>query len=276
MTSLFDIQAWQDATLRAFSRVAEAMIIFVPKLVAAVVLVLVGWLVSRFLRTVVLRIMGRFGLDALAVRLRVTEQLGRAFGPRTPSELLAGFLFWVVFAVFLLMAVNTLGLGAVTATLDRAIAFLPRVFGAAAILVLGLLLGAFTRTLVASGAALGTIAHGARLGAATNLVVVAVAVVLAIEQLGVNTELFVALATAVVAGLTFTMGAAFALGARTVVGHVLAGHFLRQRFAVGESIEVDGFTGVVDRVGPVDTVLRDGDAQLSVPNGTLLERSVRR
>ncbi len=263
--------------LRAYSRIAEAAIVFVPKVAVALLLIIVGWLLARFLRAATRRLISSIGLDRLAARFGISEQIAVALGSRPPSELLAAVVFWVFFAIFLTMAINTLGLEAVTATLDRLVVFLPRVLGATSILVLGLVLGGFMRHVVASGAALGgTGTYGPRLGAATNLLIGCLAIILAVEQLGVNTQLLVALVTTVVATLTLTMGAAFALGARPVVSHVLAGHFLRERFPIGGSIEIDGFTGIVERIGSVDTVLRDGDQTMSVPNASLLERSVRR
>jgi small-conductance mechanosensitive channel len=254
----------------------EASVGFVPSLLGALAIALVGWLVARLLRAVARGLAAGLGVDGLAARLGVSEAMNRAFGPRSLAELLGEVLYWVVFAAFLIMAINTLGFVTVTATLERLLSFLPKVLGAAVILTLGLVAGGAVRSLVISGAALGTVAHGPRLGAAANLMVLGLAGVMAIEQLGVNTELLVALVTAVVGAVTLTMGASFALGARAVVEHVLAGHFLRERLLVGELIEVDGVRGVVERIGAVDTLLRDGEGSVSIPNSTLLRRAVHR
>ena len=69
-------------------------------------------------------------------------------------------------------------------------------------------------------------------------------------------------------------GALLALGARPLVTHILAGHALRQALPEGRSVEVAGRSGVVERVGPVDTVFRDGNQKWSMSTGALLEEVI--
>ncbi len=103
-----------------------------------------------------------------------------------------------------------------------------------------------------------------------------VVAVLALEQLGVETELLVTVITALVATLSLAMGVAFALGARDVVTHILAGHYLRQSLPAGRLVEVQGRSGVVQEVGPVATLMRRDDRVVSVPNARLLDEIILR
>ena len=61
-----------------------------------------------------------------------------------------------------------------------------------------------------------------------------------------------------------------------MVTHILAGHFLKQSLPREGAIEVDGTRGIVERVGAVDTLLRNDTRSWSVPNGQLLEKVVER
>ena len=92
-----------------------------------------------------------------------------------------------------------------------------------------------------------------------------------------NTAVLVQAVTALVAVLGFAVGAAFALGARPIEGHILAGHYLRQSLPPRSVVEVDGRRGRVERVGPVDTLFRDeAERAWSVPNARLLEATIGR
>ena len=112
------------------------------------------------------------------------------------------------------------------------------------------------------------------MGSLAEIAVALVVGVVALEQLGIETEMVVTVITAVVGAVVVTTGVAFALGARPVIAHVLAGHFLRQSLPSGLSVEVAGQRGVVERVGAVDTLVRDGERTWSIPNGRLLEEIV--
>lgn len=274
MDQLFDLSAWREILVRAFSELGANVAGFLPNLVGAFLILLTGWLVSRALEAVASRTLRTIGLDGVAVRLRIAELLERAEIGLTSSQLVARLLFWLVMLTFLLSSVETLGLSAVTATIDRLIAFIPNLIGAVAIGIGGLLLGRFVATLVSSAAAAAGFLSAPRLGFLAQVVVVALVLVLAAEQIGIATSVLVLPFTVALGAAGFAVGLAFALGARPVITHILAGHFLKQSLPRNASVEIDGQRGVVERVGAIDTRLRGDDRVWTVPNGQLLERVV--
>jgi hypothetical protein len=276
MSEIFNVDAWRQVLVHTLTELGETVAGFLPNLVATLVILAGGWLLSRIVQAVTERLLHQVGLDRASSRLHVDETLREAGIAAMPSRIVARLVFWVLMLTFILSAVETLGLSAVTTTIDRLIGFLPNVIAAALILVLGLLLARLVRNLVSSAAAAADIAEAPRLGTLAQGVVALVVGVISLEQLGVETEVVVTMITAVLGALTVTIGIAFALGARPVMTHILAGHFLRQSLPSGGSVEIGGERGVVERVGAVDTLLRDGERAWSVPNARLLEEVVGR
>lgn len=270
----FDLEAWRQILIDTLGELITAVAMFLPILSATLVILVVGWLVSKAVELVASRGLRRFGLDEAARRVRLDEVLQRAGVESPPSRIAARILFWVLMLTFVLSAVETLGLTAVTATIDRLIAFLPNVLAAGLLLVLGFVMARFTGSVISSAAAAAQVDQAARLGAATQSLLVVIVAVLALEQLGVDTQLLVTLMSVIVGTLSLTLGVAFALGARPVISHILAGHFVRQSLAVGDSVEIRGRRGTVERVGAVDTLFFDGEKRWSVPNSNILEDEV--
>ncbi|MGI9590045.1 MAG: hypothetical protein ACR2P8_01655, partial [Myxococcota bacterium] len=120
------------------------------------------------------------------------------------------------------------------------------------------------------------ITYAKGLGAVAQTSIVVMVAVVTLEQLGVDTQILITVITVTVAALVAGMSLAFALGARDVVRGILAGHYLRQSLPEGSPVEVAGERGVVEQVGPVSTVFRDGERSWSVPNTRLLDEVVRR
>jgi len=274
MSEIFNVEAWRQVLVNSLTEFGETAAVFLPSLIATLVILGVGWLVSRLVAAVSERVLLQLGLDRASARLGISERLREAGAPLTPSHIVARLVFWVLMLTFLLSAVETLGLSAVTATIDRLISFLPNVIAAGLIFVLGLLLARLVRNLVSSGAAAAEFPQAPRLGSLAEIVVAIVVGVVALEQLGIETEMLVTVVTAIVGAVGLTVGVAFALGARPVITHILAGHFLRQSLPSGGSVEVGGQRGVVERVGAVDTLVRDGEHSWSIPNGRLIEEIV--
>ena len=274
MDPLFDLSTWREILQRAFSELASNVATFLPNLVGALSILLVGWLLARALEVVACRALRAIGLDGAAVRLRLAELLERAEISLSASQLVAKLVFWLVMLTFLLSSVETLGLSSVTGTIDRLIAFIPNLLGAGTIAIGGLLLGRLVAALVSSGAAAAGMLSAPRLGFLAQFFVVSLVLMLAAEQLGIATSVLMWPLTVALAAAGFSVGLAFALGARPVITHIMAGHFLKQSLPRNASIEFEGQRGLVERVGPVDTLLRSDERTWSVPNGQLLDRVV--
>ena len=105
MSEIFDVEAWRQVLVDSFSTLATTVAGFLPNLAAAIVILAVGFLLSRSVQAVVERICRRLGLDRAAARLRVGETLREAGLEATPSWILARLVFWVLMLTFVLSSV---------------------------------------------------------------------------------------------------------------------------------------------------------------------------
>jgi hypothetical protein len=276
MERLLDLAEWREILVRAFSELGANLAGFLPNLIGALLILLLGWLLSRSVEILAARLLQTVGLDRAASRLGVADLLERADLGLTLSQLVAKLVFWLLLLTFVLSSVETLGLTAVTTTIDRLIAFIPSVIAATLIGIAGLLGARFVGSLVSSGAAAAGFTSAPRLGFLAQLLISGLALVIAVEQLGVDTEVLVVPFTVALGAAGFAVGLAFALGAQPVITHILAGHFLKQSLPRDSAVEIDGRRGLVERVGAVDTLLRSGETSWSIPNARLLDQIVER
>jgi hypothetical protein len=240
----------------------------------AALILFLGWVVSRLTERVASRVLRTRGVDRAAARLHLGDVLRRAGVNLSVSGIVARLLFWLLMLTFVLSSVETLGLAAVTETLNRLVAYVPNIIGALLTTLLGFLLARFLGTIASSAAAAAGFASAQRLGFLAQIFVGVLVVVIATEQIGVATTVLIVPLTAVLAALSFASGLAFALGARPIITHILAGHFLKRSLPRDVYVEIDGKRGVIERIGPTDTLLRDGEKRWSVPNAQLIEHVV--
>jgi hypothetical protein len=276
MRSFFDVEAWREVAIGALTELGTTVAAFLPSLLGAVVILALGWLLSRSVELASGRLLHTVGVDRAATRIGLADVFERTGLTLSASALIARLLFWLLMLTFVLSSVETLGLEAVTATIDRLIAFIPNLIGAGLILLLGLLFARFVGGLAGSTVAAAGFGGAARAGLVVQALTAVLVAVIAIEQLGLDTQALVVPLTTLLAAAGFSAGLAFALGARPIITHILAGHFLRQSLPREAFVEVGGERGVVQRVGATDTLLRDGQREWSVPNAHLLEQTVRR
>lgn len=259
--------------MSVLDRAAASFGTYLPRLAAAVLVLVVGVLVATVIGRVVRRVLVRAGLDDLAVRHGVDEMLARLGLDRSLAALTARAVRLAVLVVTVVVAVSTLGLEALEESLNAAVLFLPRLFVAAVILVLGVAVGRLVRDRVDRLATQMDLAGP--LGTVAEVLVVAVFAGTALAELGVPVALVTLVAAIAIATAGLGVALAVGLGSRDVARQVSAGRSLREAFGVGQRIRVGDVHGEIRSLGSSAVLLRQEDGRLvRVPNSMLLESVV--
>jgi hypothetical protein len=217
------IQEIADALTQSWRNFANAFVLFVPRLVAATIIFAGGFVVAIVARRAVQRLLGWMRFDRLALRTGASEMLRVADMP-SAELLVAKIVFWIVWIGFIVSAVDTLQFAPFQGLVEEFFRFVPRFLVALLVLALGFLVGNFLwrATLLASVNA--GLPAARLLSGALRLLVIAIAVVMALEQLGLAT-------TAVLTAFAITFGAlmlglaiAFGLGGRDAARTLLERH----------------------------------------------------
>ena len=142
-------------------------------------------------------------------------------------------------------------------------------------LILGSLLVQFvSRAVQGALAGMGIDFHQA-LGSIVRILLMAIVVIIVIEQVGLDvtllTNLFTSVLTIVVAGLAL----AFGLGGREVARNVLAGFYARELFAVGDVVVIDEVEGTLEGISTLNAEIRVGEDRVTIPNTRLTDAMVR-
>jgi len=207
------IQEIADALVQSWNNFAEAFVLFVPRLVAAAIIFAGGFIVAVLVRRVIQRGLAWLQFDRLTLRSGATEMLRAAELP-TAEVLIAKILFWIVLLGFTVSAIDTLQFGPFQGLMQEFFRFVPRFLVALLVLSLGLLVSNFLwrATLLASvNAGL----PGARLlSGVLRMLVIAVGVVMALEQVGLATAVVLTAFAISFGALMLGLAIAFGLGGR--------------------------------------------------------------
>ena len=258
-----------DVLDRAWASFGESL----PRIVGALVLLVVGLLVALLAGRVVARALQAIGVDRLADRYGIQDVLARLGFERSLSRLMGVAVRIALSVVVLVAALSLLGLGALGRSLNEIVLFLPKLFVALVLVLAGFVVGELVGRWVDRIAQ--QMAIGGPLGQITQALIAAIFVLTALAQLGVPTQILTALlGIAVVAGV-LTVALAFGLGGRDVARQLSAGRYVSGAFSVGQRIAVGQVRGEIVALESAAVVLRAEDGRtLRVPNNLLLESVV--
>jgi hypothetical protein len=184
---------------------------FVPKILAGTIVLLIGIIIASILKQIVLGIFKTLKIESLLKKYGVPE----ARQEFSWSNIFSEIVRWFVIIIFLLPTADIWGLPRVVTILNEFLLYLPNVFVAAIIAVVGFMLGSLAHDLILASVK-GVSANSANSIASVTRWAVNVFVILAIlNQLGVATDLIRILFTGFVAMLAIAGGIAFGLGGQT-------------------------------------------------------------
>ena len=192
------------------------LLTFLPKLLAAILILLVGWWLAKALEALIVRVLKTIAIDKLADQIQLSNVLAKGSIRRKVSELLGAIVYWLIMLAVVMVTFNALELTVAAQLFQRVVEFLPNVIAAVFILIVGVFAAAFLATTVRTAASNSGILQAHLLGQAVQTVVVIFAVVAALQQLNIQFvgEVFLI----ILAGLSLGAALAFGLGCKEVAG----------------------------------------------------------
>ena len=257
---------------RGTLRTLTSVIDYLPTLLGAAILMLVGWGVARLLRAATNRA-GNHINRILDRAFRSGRLAHFRLSPRMLSAL-AEVIFWLTLFVLASIAARAAGLNTFATWLDRMVASLPNLVAGVLVIVIGFFLGALARDLTAAAVPVNRAAQALLVGKVAQIAVVVIALVIGLDQFGINVTFIVtvlAIATGVLLG---GFAIAFGLGARDFVANLIGARELRRELEPGQVIRLGTIEGEVIEITATALVLATEDGRRRIPAGVFANEAM--
>ncbi|MGE0679504.1 MAG: mechanosensitive ion channel domain-containing protein [Candidatus Binatia bacterium] len=265
----------KDIIVAATTNPWAKMMAFIPNLLGMVIILLIGYLISRGLQKLTALILRRVGFDRLSSRVGLHGMFEQAGIQVTASDIIGRLVFWLFMLTFLISATETLGLSNLSRTIDAFVRYLPHVIGAVVIFIIGMTLAHFVRDLVRGGAEGLGVDYAKGLGSLAYGALIVVTGSLAVGQLQIETVLFNRVVEIVLIATGAALALALGLGTRDIAKHIVAGAYIRDLYRPGMNLTIGADSGSVQDVGTVITRIKTADGRtIYIPNGQLTETVV--
>ncbi len=264
---------WYTPWIEVIRSLVASVIAHLPTVAGALLLVFAGWVAAKLFRR-----WASAATSRLLKKLEPTAAIQGEFeasGAVTVAPVLVGMLvFWVIFLGVAAAAVEMIGLPVVTDLIGRLAAYVPNLVAAAAMLLGGLVVARLARTAVTRAARDARIAQGPALASVLHGLIVVIAIVVALEQLGINGRVLELTIAVTVGSALAAVALAFGFGARGSVANIIAARYAAKLCRVGQSIRIDGVEGIVMEIGSTAVILETVDGTVAVPAVRFQESTV--
>lgn len=269
MPSAADITAQLENTMVL---AVEQIIAALPGIAAALLLLVAGWLVARFIRAVARRLLSL--LNQLLERILSGRSRAVVYFSSSITELVAGILFWITLFIFVTAALNTAGFTGVAAWLERVVEFLPGIVTGGLIILVGYILAALVRDLTLAAAHTAEFTEAVVISRLAQAITLITALVIGLDQIGIDVTFLTTILGISAAALLFGFALAFGLGARTLVSNLIAAHHLQDILEPGQEVRIGDWEGSVLEISATAVVLDTAEGRTSVPAKLYQEQAV--
>jgi hypothetical protein len=199
----------------------------VPAILGAAVIIFAGYLLAKVLQRLTERGLRRVGLNRMMERGGVTQAVERSGTHVNPTRVLANLVFWFVMFAVILLAANALGLDTLANVMGTLVSYIPSVIAAVVIILVGIVLGGFVEGFIAASA--GAVHGGRSLARVGRISVILLSVFMALQELGIATEIVTTAFAILFGAVALAMALAFGLGNRELAGEVTREWYERYR-----------------------------------------------
>ncbi|MCA9464745.1 MAG: mechanosensitive ion channel [Nitrospira sp.] len=266
-----EILEWGTVILSFFQSLINKIGGYLPNVLAAIVIISLGWLGAKLLRALIVKMVQSCGLVELSKKIKLHDLLIKIGIAKGLDQIAGGLAYYMMLLIFLISASEVLGFKIVLETLNKLITYLPHVFGAFVILMIALYLAKVIKDGLAPASNNLNIAYVSALSSALEFLIVGFGIVMALTELGLDVTIFTANITIIISGIVLALALSIGLGSRSVMSNVLARYYIAQLFHIGDKVSLAGQTGTIIRVTPVSIVIKtdEGDTRY-IPNERIL------
>ena len=257
------LQAWGAQLIGVFRDTLESIVTYLPIVLTAVAVLVIGWLIARLIRSLVRRALE--SMDWLFARL-APRSAGRSEAlARATSRAISTVVFWIVLLVFAASALRILGGSLFERWTENLLAYLPSAIGGIIIIVVGFTGGTLVRHVLEQASVGLGVGQSSLLGRLAQAVIVVSCVVIGIDQLGVDVAFLVQLTTVTAAAVFGGIALVFALGTRQHLANLIGAHYARKHYAPGDFVKIGAYQGRIVEIVDGCVFLETDAGDVSVP-----------
>jgi hypothetical protein len=246
-----------------------------PNIIGAIVVLLIGWLMTKVLVKIVrkaLKFAKANKLDDAINDIEIIEGKKLKFDT---VKIVSNFVKWLMYIILIVIASDIMNLKIISQEIGNLFAYLPRLFAALIIFILGLLFANFVKKGLKSFFESMDLSGAKIISQIVFFLLLIFISITALNQAGVNTEIITSNLTMILAAFLLAFALAFGFGAKEVVGDLLRTFYTRKTYEIGQEIEYNGKIYEVEAIDSITVVLKADQSKLVVPIKNIVESEIK-
>ncbi len=252
------IYEWQRITVSAFTQIGEQLSSGLINLIGALIVLLIGWLITKLVV---------FLLKKLLVATRInklTEKISKMEWFRNNMKIdlvyiITLFVKWILYLIFIVIAAEIMQWQAISNEISGLFAYLPNLFVAIALFLVGLYIADFVRKALHGVMYSMNLAGARTFSSIAFYVIMIIFVITALNQAKIDTSIITSNILIIMSGAVLILVIGLGVGSIDTVKKFMSAYFLRKRFNVGNSIKMGDLKGKIKSIDTTGVSIETSD-----------------
>ncbi len=237
----------------------------IPSLMTGIIILVVGIILARLVRRLIKNTLQLVGIDKLADRLMSIEMFEKSKINFVPSTVAAATVYYFLVIVFVMAAVEVMGLTVISDLLKDLIDYIPNAVTAFIILVAGLFISDAVKKLIDSACRSLGVSSGTLIANVVFYFILVNIVLIALRQAKLQTQFMEDNITIILAGIAAAFAIGYGFASKDIMSSIIAGFYSRDKFHIGDEVTIDGKRGEVITINNNNIILRSEASEYVVP-----------
>ena len=222
-----------------------SMVATLPKLLGFLVILILGYIISKIVASVIKTVISKAGVDKLGKKIEEVDFIRKNNIEIKISGILSRIIFYFMMLIFIVAATDVLGMPALSDLFKNMLNYIPNVVVAGVLLLVGILVAdGIRKAIETTGKSLGIPSTG-MLATAFFYFIMINFLMAALGQLQIDTGFIEKNILIVIGGISLAFAIGYGLASKTIVSNILSAFYSKDKIKVGDEVTIDNIRGEI-------------------------------
>jgi hypothetical protein len=265
---------WKDVIFNSLSEIVNNLAAALSNILGAILILILGWIITRIVVVILKKVLQLSKIDKLTEVINNKNLFGKAELSFNVTNIIAGFVKWIMYLVFLIVASDIMEWEFVSEAIGKLLTYLPVLFSSIALFMVGIYIANFIKKAI-RGLFESFDLNGAKI--ISGLIVYIIAIIIsitALNQAGINTDIITNNLTLILGAFLATMAIAFGFGSKDIIRGLLKSFYARKNFKIGQKIIFDNVAGTIESIDNLAMTLKTENGKIVLPINDVVENKI--
>jgi small-conductance mechanosensitive channel len=245
-----------------------------PKIVGAIVVLLIGWIISKIIRFILKKVLRVAKVSKLSDKINDAKLFGESEIKINIEKILLSFVKWLLLLVFIIVAADIAELTVISTEIANLLRYLPILLSAMVIFMVGLFAAKLIKNMLVSVFESMGFGGSKLVSGIVFYILLIFVTITALNQAGIDTTIITSNFTLILGSFLLAFSIAFGLGSRDVVSNLLKTFYARKSYAIGDKIKFSDVEGTIESIDSLFVTIKTINGKLVVPIKEVVESRV--